>query len=215
VARKLFGWQPRHNMTWSKPPRSHNKPRWHCRDRRDQDALEKWTNEQLDLLYNEPCDESAFSATDLQLIQELTQELPNLVITFPEEIDIKRKILAAIKYNDFPTVGMLMLKYPKLRRFAAKALTRLRPAASKPGRGRKRGEPRKKDIPFFVRRELPYVLKDIANIKAIWKREFGKKNRPANNQPTAIGIAARRNGLDEESLIVWLKNKRRALREFF
>jgi hypothetical protein len=192
-------------MTESNAQRSHNKPRWHCRDRRDQVALEKWTNEQLDSLYYELGDESALSAADLRLEE----------VKFPEIADIKRKILIAIDRNDLRTVGILMLKYPKSRRFTAEAMTRWKPPAPNPGRGRKRGEPRKKDIPFFVRRELPYVLKDIANVKAIWKREFGKQNRTANNQPTAVDIVARRNGLDEESLIVWLKNKRRALREFF
>jgi hypothetical protein len=163
-------------------------PRWDCRNLKDQRALEQWTNAQLDLM-----DADFDIEFEMMMIEEGYDWLERDI-----NARYKRGTLAvAVKNKDEKTLNRLMAD-PELRTLA------LRWWAHKPGRGRKKGEPRTHDIPQPMRFALEWASKDVARIKDIWKDHFNKQNR--SEHPTAIAIAAKRNRVDENLLINWRKN---------
>jgi hypothetical protein len=75
------------------------------------------------------------------------------------------------------------------------------------GVGRAKGEPRPGDLSDIEKAALEYAADDVESIYRIWRQDFQKRNRGA--APTAIAIAARRAGIDEEQLINFRKNRHR------
>lgn len=49
------------------------------------------------------------------------------------------------------------------------------------------------------------VVEDIRRIRALWILHYGKKNRRADDGPSAEAIAAKRWGVKEDDVLQWLK----------
>jgi hypothetical protein len=165
-------------------------PRWDCRNHEDRRLLGEWTNAQLDLM-DQPTDELDFEMmSDEKYFAAMEQHYNSMV---------KRgRLITAAETKDIQMIERLTANDPKLMSLALRVL------AHKPGRGRKKGEPRPADMSEPMRLQLEYASKDVDSIKELWKDNFNKQNR--SEQPTATAIAARRNGVDEDRLINWRKN---------
>jgi hypothetical protein len=167
------------------------KPGWVCRNAAQLRALEAWTLARLDEL-SEP------TADDIRLEVEMMSDEKYMAMIqndFAQRLKRGRLILAR-RAKDWKTVSRLA-DTEELRRLA------LRPRK----RGRAKGESRPRDLPDFLKALLEYAAMDVEYIRAIWKRDFGKRNRSA--APTAIDIAARRNGVEENQLVNFKKNQHR------
>ncbi|MCK1450440.1 hypothetical protein IVB36_05845 [Bradyrhizobium sp. 35] len=202
-------------------------PRWNCQSKKDQRLLEQWTNEQLDLLY-EP------TASDLQSELEVMNDdnYNNAVSKDSSDTWLRGRIIRAIRGHkasanerklalamgieadeapSFDVLIQLIGNDLQSSRFALRQLWQLvhspPPKGKKNNRGRKRGESRPSDFSPLERDALSDAAQDMDRIRAIWKRRFGKMNRSERQPPTALEIAARRNGVDEDKLRSWRSNR--------
>jgi hypothetical protein len=160
-------------------------PRWLCRDEKDQQCLEDWTNRALDSMF-EP------SAADIAREQDPTP-------VFHQELSTQLKrgrVIVAARAGESETLARLATT-PELLRLALKPHKR----------GREKGEQRPRDLPQLAKWGCIEALADVEHIRRIWKNEFGKRNR--SESPTAMEIAARRWGIDPEVLITFKKNRHR------
>jgi hypothetical protein len=212
--------------------------RWYCRDKREQDYFEQWTNEQLTALYEErtwlggpPTEE------ELWREDQLAEIYPRLMARQWLLADIRRAARAIRAFDkylnrhraDNPNLTARAIRALKAKLIKAKLYKEklikyldghmgdheLRNFAiqmlARPHEvGRERGESRPGDHPYMVRIILPDAAQDVEDIQNIWKKNFnGKWKRGHRNEPTATGIAARRWNIDENILINYLKNRRR------
>lgn len=173
--------------------------RWDCRDQKDQEGLEEWTNEQLDaadkddplrlLLHKQPHD-------TYRKIKMLASRSENYATREQSELrrNLIKSVRKAIQAQDFQALADMA---PLLRRLGAK----------RDPRGREKGERRPDDLPESVREALPHASADVGRIRDIWFHRFGKRNRGAD--PTAIQIAARRWGIDPSYLEGYKKRSRK------
>jgi hypothetical protein len=175
-----------------KPP----SPRWDCRDEKDIEHFEAWTNAQLDEL--EKLEELAydprrdpfhiFHPTAALLEQDNAQRLK------------RGRVILAVEAGDHETFARLA-DTPELRRLAFK----------RHKRGRETGDSRPRDIPQLTKWCCEEALADVVHIRRIWKQTYGLRNRAMS--PTAMEIAARRHNIDPEVLIDfkknWSRNQRR------
>jgi hypothetical protein len=76
------------------------------------------------------------------------------------------------------------------------------------GRGWEKGKPRKSSVPasmIDIRNDVLFQAKqDVQRIKALFKKHWGNSRRI--KPPTAVAMAARRNGLEPEELEAYLKS---------
>lgn len=201
-------------------------PRWHSQSERDQKLLEDWTNEQLDLL-GEP------TASDLQIELAMMNDdgYNNAVSKDASRRIVRGQIIRAIRGNkaganerkflrasgidvdeapNFDVLVQLTGNNPELFRFALWQLWQLAhsppPKGKKNNRGRRRGESRPSDFSPEESAALSDASQDVDRIRDIWKRRLGRMNRSERQPPTALEIAARRNGVDEDKLRSWRSN---------
>ncbi len=162
-------------------------PRWLCRDEKDQQCLEDWTNRALDAMF-EP------SAADIASEQDPTHSP-----IFHQELSAQLKrgrVIVAARGSDHETLARLATT-PELLRLAFKPHRR----------GREKGEHRPRDLSQLTKWGCIEALADVEHIRRIWKNEYGLRNR--SESPTAMEIAARRWGINAEVLITFKKNRHR------
>lgn len=173
------------------------KPRWVCHNQREQDLFEAWTNRQLDELdaglaekvNNE--NDAAYQVAVERVFSALAKKRAPLAKG--------RAVILAVKNKDENKL-LQLIRDPKLARLVVREFTRKLPI----GRGRKKGDSRPADINPFLRYVRMNAADDVKRIRSIWKQTFNKQNR--TDDPTALGIAARRYGLAEDDLDNWRKN---------
>lgn len=174
-------------------------PKWNCRNQADQDYLETWTNQQLDLIADRlPASLVRKDAEMHSIIQAMLSDNR----TFERTL-----IYFAVADGDAATIERLTVEHPELRDFAVQLSTYKR------GRGRLKNERRPDDWSRDEANAFPFAAEGVSRIRAIWKRYFGKQNRTA--PPTAIDIAARRYGINEERFRNMLKNYGRRYSRYF
>lgn len=166
-------------------------PRWFCRDAKDRDRLEAWTVAALDKITKPTADDiqRELDPIDLKFATAVEQGLKQ---------QLKRgRVIIAARAKDSEALARLA---------DTEALRRL---AFKPHKqGREKGERRPRDH----RPVLKVILEDAANdvdlIRDLWARHYQRRNRTI--EPTATAIAARRYGIDETALILFMKNRHRS-----
>lgn len=171
-------------------------PRWDCLNQADQQRLQAWTNEQLDLLEQPTSDDLQHEAHMLADAKYLQMQERHFGL-----IRGLGMVAHAIKDGDIQTVDRLAAKSAKLRRFAFQLLMHKR----RPGR--QKGERRPADLPETDRWALEDAADDVKRIRLIWTHYYTRQNRGEAQEPTAYTIAAERNGVDKEQLINFLKNR--------
>jgi hypothetical protein len=168
-------------------------PRWDCRDEKDREHFEAWTNAQLDELF-EP------SAADIRREQVLFSDskFPNVLEQEASKRLKRGRVIVAARAGDHEILAWLA-DTEELRRLAFK----------RHQRGREKGERRPRDLSQLTKWCCEEALADVEHIRQIWKNEptYRKRNRAMD--PTAIGIAARRWGIEVDTLINFKKNRRR------
>lgn len=180
-------------MTKSPPP-----PDWYCESLADQERFEAWTNRRLDEMFK-PTDADRQRDIDIDNDPKVEADIGGRYWRGAGHDRKRAQIRAAIKRKD--------------RKILAQLDPQLVWATLLPGRGRKKGESRPGDLPWYTRASCELAASDIDRIREIWNRPppdqgYGRQNRSA--APTAVQIAARRWGLSEETLINFRKNQRRA-----
>jgi hypothetical protein len=173
-------------------------PPWDCRNDAARKRLERWTQEQLNLLREPP----GLRELPDDLYRELRMHSDASYMSSTEERlgkKLKRgRVIAAVE-----ALGQLTDNDPELRTLALQLFRK-----RQPGRGRKKGQSRSGEPTKEERRAFEAALKDVDRIREIWKREFGRRNR--KESPTASQIAARRHRVDQERLENYRKNRNRA-----
>jgi hypothetical protein len=168
-------------------------PRWICRDEKDQQRLEAWTNAQLDAI------DAVFEAAYDPARDPFYIFHPTLAALEEENAQrVKRgRVILAARAGDHETLARLADTL-ELRRLAFK----------RHRRGREKGERRPRDLPQVTKVCCEDALDDVEHIRRIWKREYGRQNRGADSPPTAMGIAARRHGIEDETTLINFKKNR-------
>ena len=171
------------------------KPDWVCHSAADIERFEAWTNAQLDAMFPDPT-----SASDPRREQILLSIGP----VFHDELSAQLKrgrVILAARAGDYEVLAKLA-DTEELRRLAF----------APHGIGRRKGEARPRDLPQLTKACCLDALEDVALIRRIWKRPppygFGRVNRSC--EPTAFGIAARRYGLKEDTLLTFKSHQRRS-----
>jgi hypothetical protein len=166
-------------------------PRWDCRDEKDRESFEAWTNAQLDEMF-EP------SAADIRREQVLFSDskFPNVLEQEASERLKRGRVIMAARAGDYDMLARLA-DTEDLRQLAFRR--------RKPGRAK--GEPRPRDLPQTTKWCCEEALADVDRIHQLWKNKLGKCNRSA--APTAMEIAARRCGVDVDVLDNFKKNRHR------
>lgn len=111
---------------------------------------------------------------------------------YPVEADA-----SAIKQAERGNIEPLRARYPHLKQF-------LFPPKLKKGQ-------RFPPDPFWVygtSLAARMAIDDVWRIRMLWKHYFKKQNRPRGNDCTAVGIAAKRNGISVDVLISAMKNRK-------
>jgi hypothetical protein len=164
-------------------------PRWDCVSEAAIERFEAWTNKQLDAMFERP---------DEHLIQ-LSLLDPKFVASGEKQASEQRKrggVIVAARVGDHETLARL-----------ANTEELLRLAFKRHKRGREKGERRPRDLRQLTKWCCEEALADVEHIRQIWKNAYGKRNR--TSEPTAIGIAARRYGIEVDTLINFKKNRHR------
>jgi hypothetical protein len=172
-------------------------PRWDCRNQAEQDRFEKWCNEQLNAFY-----EAQEGPPDLQREND-----PAFAAVIAQ--DFKRVLVRkAVGEKDANALVRLTSNDPQLLRLAFQLLTQKR------GRGRPKGSRRRSDLERkgVLDPVLAEAASEMKDLRHIWWRYYGKRNRSRSIKPTAIEIVARRWNIEESALRNYLKNHGRFLR---
>ena len=165
-----------------------DRPPWIARNERDRRLMEEWVNELLD----------AEDKVEAERLYKLTCEMQSVeaVDTLGPIPKRKRKpkpqkylLSFAIREAREGRIEGLKALFPKIAEFLH---------APKKSRGA---------YTRRVRSEGPAqtAAEDVKRIRAIWQREYGKMNRAKDNGPFATEIAARRNDVKVDDVILRLK----------
>jgi len=161
------------------------RPPWDCRNDEARRHLEEWTLDQLDKLDNELVTErdiEIMELTNSDAFHEWSEQQP-----WREQLRVR--VIKAAKAKDARLLTRLTANDPELQQLAYRVLT------FKRGRGRPKGS-RATDIVGEKRALLEYAAIDVVRIYDIWQRKL--KQRYRTQRPTAIEIAARRWGFDDD-----------------
>src|SRR5262249_8712174 len=158
-----------------------------CHSPADRQRLEAWTNARLDEYYFDLVDphHEMELMSDEKFISDTEQHIGRMLK--------QGRVIGAAKRKDLPALLPLVKDDPELLRLADHWLSRPHNV------GREPGEPRPGDHSDMIRWSLPDASRDVEQIRRIWKRRLGFVNR--KEDPTAVDIAARRWGLDPQTLI--------------
>jgi len=157
-------------------------PRWFCRDAKDRERFEAWTNTALDEASKNPStdffDETFADAVE----QDFKQQLK------------RGRVLLAREAQDHEALARLA-DTEELRRLAFQ----------RHKQGREKGEHRPRDRRPVLKICLEDAANDVDRIRDLWQRAYNRRNR--TKEPTAIAIAARRYGVKETQLVNFRKNR--------
>jgi ribosomal protein L34 len=169
------------------------KPRWNCRNEADRKRLEEWTLDQFNKL-----DDQLVTERDIEIMQLMNSD------EFFEWSDQQSKreqqrgrVVKAAKAKDANLIQRLTANDPELQQLAVRVLTHRR------GKGRPKGS-WPTDIPEEKRIALARAAADVRRIYDLWKRKLGFRYR--TQTPTAVEIAARRWGFDDDELKRFRRN---------
>jgi len=165
-------------------------PRWDCRNNALLERqLEEWTLAQLDKLDNDLVTER-----DIEIMHEWTdQEFWSEEYFWRQQQ--RARIVKAAKAKNKKLLWRLAANDYEFQQLALWLLTR--------GRGRPKGS-WPTDIVGEKRALLERAAIDVVRICDIWQDKLGHRNR--KERPTAVEIAARRWGVDEDELGRFRKN---------
>jgi hypothetical protein len=184
----------------TKPP-----PDWVCHSEAAIKRFEAWTNAQLDEIPTWFEEEFGQTAANMTCDDYLLLQDPKFAAEVEHEASARLKrsrVIRAAREGDHDTLARLA-DTEELRRLA------LPLAFRRHRQGREKGEWRPRDLPQTTKWRCEEALADVKRIRQIWKQHYGRRNRTI--EPTAIGIAARRWSIKDNTLINFKKNRHRVL----
>jgi hypothetical protein len=165
-------------------------PPWHAHNPRERRAMERWVNQALD------------RADDLEM-DDFMQAHYAECATF--DFDLKKMALPRVGYGweieeaERGNIEPLRKRLPHLAKFLCRPKLR-----------RGKHFPKATVVELTIRRDgfdrVQEAVKDVRRIRALWKQCCGKKNRRADDGPSAEDIAAGRwKGVDVDDIIQRMK----------
>jgi hypothetical protein len=171
-----------------------DKPPPLARNERDRQWMERWLNAKLDQIlyaFNRPwLDAIAGFSKAMKDDPDFQRRTSDQLAEFRAQRNSGGAVIEAAQRGDLAPARK---KYPEL---AAADMLKL---PARPGRGKR--FPKVKDR----EPDLTEAVWDAAKIRRIWKRHYPRRPR-GYDSPEAM--AARRNGVDEERVRGWAKNRR-------
>jgi hypothetical protein len=173
-------------------------PRWDCQDEDDLKRLEAWTNARLDETELEAADPADFMPDDEASAVAISKFFGQM----RERGRLIGRLIVAVRAKDIETVARLA---------DTVELRRLVQHLQHPGTGNVRGDRPDDDLSDLERCLCEDAANDMKRIKLIWQQHYPDK-RARNADPTANDIAARRCGIEPNTLNNYRKNRHRKSR---
>jgi hypothetical protein len=147
-----------------------------------------------------PKDEDVDPEYEMWLEEQIHQNWAAIArATLPTRTEVRQAyILGAIEDGDDEWLNALVAANPKLAAFALKARTRF-----KRNRGRQKND--RRNLEPYMRDLMAGTHKYVRLVRAACWRLLGKRNPP--KPLTAIGIACKYKGVNEDQYLNWCKNQ--------